>query len=66
MTRISRRKFSTLVSAAVLARTARAQIADTGLITRAIPGTGELLPAVGLGMAYVYDRNDERSRRAAA
>jgi diketogulonate reductase-like aldo/keto reductase len=66
MTPITRRKFAALASAAVLARTARAQTGDAGLITRAIPGTGELLPAVGLGTAYVYDRNDERTRRAAA
>ncbi len=33
---------------------------------RAIPGTGELLPAVGLGTAQVFDRDDDATRRAAA
>jgi aryl-alcohol dehydrogenase-like predicted oxidoreductase len=66
MTRITRRTFAALASAMALSRTTRAQIGDAALIARAIPGTGELLPVVGLGTAYVYDRNDERTRRAAA
>ena len=66
MRRISRRDFATLASAAVLARAARAQNTEAALITRAIPGTGELLPAVGLGTAYVFDRNGERTRQGAA
>src|SRR5918911_1691194 len=66
MRRISRRDFATLASAAVLARAARAQNTEAALITRAIPETGELLPAVGLGTAYVFDRNDERTRQGAA
>jgi aryl-alcohol dehydrogenase-like predicted oxidoreductase len=66
MTPITRRTFAALASATVVARMARAQTGDAALITRAIPGTGEPLPAVGLGTAYVYDRNDERTRHAAA
>jgi aryl-alcohol dehydrogenase-like predicted oxidoreductase len=64
--RIGRRHFASLAAAAVLARAARAQGTDAALISRAIPGTGELLPAVGLGTAYVFDRNDERTRQGAA
>jgi aryl-alcohol dehydrogenase-like predicted oxidoreductase len=41
--------------------------AQTGeLITRAIPGSGERLPAVGLGTAYVFDRDDESTGQKAA
>jgi aryl-alcohol dehydrogenase-like predicted oxidoreductase len=37
------------------------------VITRTIPHTGERLPAVGLGTAYVFDRgNDETRRRASS
>ena len=36
------------------------------LITRAIPESGERLPAVGLGTAYVFDRDDETTRQKAA
>jgi hypothetical protein len=66
MRRITRRHFGALATAAVFGRTARAQSNDTATITRAIPGTGELLPVVGLGTAYVLDRNSEQTRQAAA
>jgi aryl-alcohol dehydrogenase-like predicted oxidoreductase len=66
MRRITRRHFGALATAAVFGRTARAQSNDTAAITRAIPGTGELLPVVGLGTAYVFDRNSEQTRQAAA
>jgi aryl-alcohol dehydrogenase-like predicted oxidoreductase len=36
------------------------------LSIRAIPRTGERVPAVGLGTAYGFDRDDEQTRRAAA
>lgn len=66
MTRITRRDFAALATAALLARPAFAQTNETSLITRAIPSTGERVPAVGLGTASVFDRGDEQTRRAAA
>jgi aryl-alcohol dehydrogenase-like predicted oxidoreductase len=66
MTRITRRNFAALAGAAVLARKAFAQGDAAPLIERAIPSSGERLPAVGLGTAQVFDSDDERTRRAAA
>jgi aryl-alcohol dehydrogenase-like predicted oxidoreductase len=61
---ITRRDFA-LLAATLLARPALAQTAAP-LLTRAIPSTGERVPAVGLGTAYVFDTADEKTRRAAA
>jgi aryl-alcohol dehydrogenase-like predicted oxidoreductase len=61
---LSRRSFTTLAATAALVRPATAQPAP--LLTRAIPGSGERIPAVGLGTAYVYDRDSERTRGEAA
>jgi aryl-alcohol dehydrogenase-like predicted oxidoreductase len=47
------------------ARTALAQSNEAPPIVRAIPRTGERIPAVGLGTAYGFDRDDEQTRRAA-
>jgi aryl-alcohol dehydrogenase-like predicted oxidoreductase len=66
MTRITRRDLAALATAALLARPAFAQTDAAPLITRAIPGTGERVPAVGLGTAEVFDSSDERTRSAAA
>jgi aryl-alcohol dehydrogenase-like predicted oxidoreductase len=66
MTRITRRDFTALAAVALLARPALAQTGDASLITRAVPSTGERLPAVGLGTAYEYNSDDEQTRRAAA
>jgi aryl-alcohol dehydrogenase-like predicted oxidoreductase len=66
MTRITRRDFTALAAAALLARPAFAQSNAGPLIARAIPSTGERLPAVGLGTASVFDSDDERTRHAAA
>jgi aryl-alcohol dehydrogenase-like predicted oxidoreductase len=66
MTRITRRDFTALAAVALLSRPALSQNNQAPLITRAIPSTGERLPAVGLGTASVFDRDDERTRRAAA
>jgi len=66
MIRITRRDFAIAAGAALVARETQAQTKEAGLIMRAIPATGELLPAVGLGTAYVFDRSDERTRQAAA
>lgn len=66
MTRMTRRDFSTLTAAALLARPAFAQTHEVPPITRAIPSTGERVPAVGLGTASVFNSDDERTRNAAA
>jgi aryl-alcohol dehydrogenase-like predicted oxidoreductase len=63
--RMTRRKFATLAGAALLAPPAHAQT-DAALVTRAIPSSGERLPAVGLGTARVFDTADEATRRKAA
>jgi aryl-alcohol dehydrogenase-like predicted oxidoreductase len=66
--RFSRRDFALssagLVASALLPRIACAQAAAP-LITRAIPGSGERVPAVGLGTASVFDDTDDATRRAA-
>jgi aryl-alcohol dehydrogenase-like predicted oxidoreductase len=64
--RITRRKFAIAAGAAgaaVLAPPASAQ--TSAILTRAIPATGERLPAVGLGTAQVFDGNDEATRQKA-
>jgi aryl-alcohol dehydrogenase-like predicted oxidoreductase len=66
MVRISRRDFAAFATVALLARPAFAQTKGAPLMTRAIPSTGERVPAVGLGTAYVFDSDDEQTRHAAA
>jgi aryl-alcohol dehydrogenase-like predicted oxidoreductase len=66
MTGTTRRTFGTLLAAGLLARPASSQPVDPQLITRAIPSSGERLPAVGLGTAYVFDSDNEQTQRAAA
>jgi aryl-alcohol dehydrogenase-like predicted oxidoreductase len=61
---VTRREFAALAGAAMLSPPAAAQTGE--LITRAIPGSGERLPAVGLGTAYVFDRDDESTGQKAA
>jgi aryl-alcohol dehydrogenase-like predicted oxidoreductase len=61
---VTRREFAALAGAAMLSLPAAAQTGE--LITRAIPGSGEPLPAVGLGTAYVFDRDDESTGQKAA
>ena len=68
--RLTRREFAMLpaaaaTTAAALAPAALAQPAAP-LITRAIPGSGERLPAVGLGTAEVFDTADAATRQKAA
>jgi len=65
MIRITRRDFNTLALATLLARPAFAQTNQASIITRAIPGTGERMPVVGLGTASVFNRDDERTQSAA-
>jgi aryl-alcohol dehydrogenase-like predicted oxidoreductase len=52
-------------SFAMLASAAPVQSAEP-LITRAIPTSGERLPAVGLGTAQVFDFDDQATRQRAA
>jgi aryl-alcohol dehydrogenase-like predicted oxidoreductase len=66
MTGIGRREFSALAGAQLLAQRVLAQPAGASLMTRAIPSTGERLPAVGLGTANVFDRDDDPTRLSAA
>ena len=66
MTRISRRDFAALAATALVVPSAFAQTPEGALITRAIPSTGERLPAVGLGTAVsAFMRDDEATRHAA-
>jgi aryl-alcohol dehydrogenase-like predicted oxidoreductase len=62
MTMMTRREFATSAAMLALARPALAQAP----LARPIPSTGERLPAVGLGTARVFDRNDETTREKAA
>jgi aryl-alcohol dehydrogenase-like predicted oxidoreductase len=61
---MTRRVFVGGVGAAVLTWPAAAQ--DAQPITRAIPSSGERLPAVGLGTAQVFESNDAATRAKAA
>ena len=63
---ISRRNFVGLPLAALALPPVLAQAAsEAAILTRAIPSTGERLPAVGLGTASVFDRDDSETRRRA-
>jgi aryl-alcohol dehydrogenase-like predicted oxidoreductase len=65
MVHITRRDFGVLAAATLLPRVAFGQVKDTPPITRAIPGTGERLPVVGLGTASVFDSDSDATRSAA-
>ena len=62
---MTRREFAALAGAGLLARPAFAQT-DQPLITRAIPSSGEHIPAVGLGTASIFNTADEATRQKAA
>lgn len=62
--RITRRDFAALAGGILASPKAIAQT-DTPLVTRAIPRSDERIPAVGLGTAYVFDQDDETTRRKA-
>ena len=61
---LTRREFAMATGAAMLASPALGQ--TSAPLARAIPSTGELLPAVGLGTAQVFNTNDEATRQKAA
>ena len=62
--RITRRAFAALAGGFLLSTKTVAQT-ETSLLTRPIPGSGERIPAVGLGTAYVFDENNEATRSKA-
>jgi aryl-alcohol dehydrogenase-like predicted oxidoreductase len=62
--RITRRDFAALAGGFLVSSKAIAQT-DAPLLTRAIPGSDERIPAVGLGTAYVFDQDDETTRSKA-
>jgi aryl-alcohol dehydrogenase-like predicted oxidoreductase len=62
--RITRRDLAALAGGFLVSPKAIAQT-DTSLVTRALPGSDERIPAVGLGTAYVFDRDDETTRSKA-
>jgi aryl-alcohol dehydrogenase-like predicted oxidoreductase len=66
MIRMSRRQFAAGAAAAGLIGPGVDAAENGSLITRPIPSSGEPLPAVGLGTARVFNRDDEPTRRAAA
>jgi aryl-alcohol dehydrogenase-like predicted oxidoreductase len=61
---MTRREFGALAGASLLSTKVVAE-PDTPLLTRPIPRTGEHVPAVGLGTAYVFDVNNEVTRSKA-
>ncbi|MGH6727904.1 MAG: aldo/keto reductase, partial [Pseudolabrys sp.] len=61
---MTRRQFAALAGAAALTRPAFGQSGGE-LLMRAIPSSGERLPAVGLGTAQVFDSDDEATRQKA-
>jgi aryl-alcohol dehydrogenase-like predicted oxidoreductase len=65
---LTRRDFAMLPAAVAAAALTPHAIAQTpeALITRAIPSSGERLPAVGLGTAEVFDSDDDPTRQKAA
>ncbi len=65
MARMTRRDMAMLAGATWLTPSVFAHATPLPLITRAIPSTGERIPAVGLGTARVFDVDDEQTRRAA-
>ncbi|HUN49295.1 MAG TPA: aldo/keto reductase, partial [Stellaceae bacterium] len=66
MAPITRRDFAALAATVAFAPPALAQSADTGLLLRPIPSSGERLPAVGLGTASVFDNDGEKTQASAA
>jgi aryl-alcohol dehydrogenase-like predicted oxidoreductase len=64
--RMTRREFAIAAGAAGSALLTPAARAQTSTLMRAIPGSGEKLPAVGLGTAAVFDTADEATEQKAA
>jgi aryl-alcohol dehydrogenase-like predicted oxidoreductase len=63
---MTRRAFALAAGAAGAAALSPAALAQTPLLARSVPSSGEHLPAVGLGTAQVFDTNDPSTREKAA
>jgi aryl-alcohol dehydrogenase-like predicted oxidoreductase len=61
---VTRRGLAALAGGFLLSTKAISQT-ETPLLTRQIPGSGERIPAVGLGTAYVFDENNDATRSKA-
>ena len=61
---MTRRDFAAFAGGLLVSTRAAAQT-ETPCLTRVIPGSGEQIPAVGLGTAYVFDENSEATRSKA-
>ena len=66
MTKLTRREFAILPQFGRRQRRPAFAQPSTPLITRAIPASGEPLPAVGLGTAQVFDSANEGTRQKAS
>lgn len=64
MKKWTRREFATGAAALGAAGLLPTPAAAQSLLTRAIPGTGERLPAVGLGTSRVFNVGDDAAQRA--
>ncbi len=62
---MTRRDFAVMAGAAAMTGPAFAQT-GAPLLTRAIPSSGEKLPAVGLGTAQVFNTADDATKQKAA
>jgi len=58
---LTRRGFAALAGGFLVSTRVVAQT-ETPILTRAIPSSGEHIPAVGLGTAYVFNQNSETTR----
>ncbi|HEY3584665.1 MAG TPA: aldo/keto reductase, partial [Casimicrobiaceae bacterium] len=63
--RTARRRFVMGLAASLVAARVPGQTLPEGIMTRAIPHSGERIPCVGLGTAWVYDRDADATRKAA-
>jgi aryl-alcohol dehydrogenase-like predicted oxidoreductase len=61
---MTRRDFAALAGGLLVS--GKAVAGSETLLSRAIPGSGERIPAVGLGTAYVFDENNQATRSKAA
>jgi len=65
MASMTRRSFSAFAAAALWPGSGRGQGKEAALVTRAIPSSGERIPAVGLGTAVVFNNDDAKIRETA-
>lgn len=63
---MTRRQFAAFVGSGVAAMASPALAQGESLITRAIPKSGERIPAVGLGTARIFNTDNAATRQAAA